>query len=303
MLSHFYVRTLLLFALVAASALQSSCQGVSAGPPNATPNHGGIGAAVMISGSGFGAFDASTSKVIFNGTVANAVASDWSDTKITVTVPAGATTGALQIVAGPAASPTQLSAGTFTVDLTLNMTPETGLPGVNVEVTGSFPGATLPNTTVTVAGKLGSVWSVSAGTVKFTTPADAVSGDVVVNVTGRTPIDVGKFTIATPTLTPNQGSVGSQITLSGAAFGAPQGTSVVSVGGIASHIVTWSNDQVVVEVPKCMSPGQQKVQVTVGGKAIEPGNFTVEATAGWTDDCDEKSFGNHNRWWVRAGVF
>jgi hypothetical protein len=55
-----------------------------------TPNNGGIGSSVVIAGTNFGASQGASS-VQFHGTTAT-VAS-WSDTSITVTVPAMATTG------------------------------------------------------------------------------------------------------------------------------------------------------------------------------------------------------------------
>jgi len=60
------------------------------------PTNGPVGSPVVINGSGFG-LTQSASKVTFNGVDAG-MASDWSDTQITVKVPPGATTGDVMVV-------------------------------------------------------------------------------------------------------------------------------------------------------------------------------------------------------------
>jgi len=60
------------------------------------PTNGPVGSTVVINGSGFG-LTQSASKVTFNGVDAG-LASGWSDTQITTTVPSGATTGDVMVV-------------------------------------------------------------------------------------------------------------------------------------------------------------------------------------------------------------
>jgi IPT/TIG domain len=67
-----------------------------------TPASGMVGAAVTITGTGFGASQLSNSSVTFNGTAATPIA--WSATSIVVNVPTGAATGNVLVVAGGAAS-------------------------------------------------------------------------------------------------------------------------------------------------------------------------------------------------------
>jgi IPT/TIG domain len=76
----------------------------SAGPNISTldPMSGAVGTAVMISGSGFGSSQG-TSTVTFNGTSAG-TPTNWSATSITVNVPTGATTGNVVVTVGGVAS-------------------------------------------------------------------------------------------------------------------------------------------------------------------------------------------------------
>jgi hypothetical protein len=72
----------------------------SAGPNISTldPTAGAVGTAVIISGSGFGSSQG-TSTVTFNGTSAG-TATNWSSTSISVKVPTGATTGPVVVTVG-----------------------------------------------------------------------------------------------------------------------------------------------------------------------------------------------------------
>jgi IPT/TIG domain len=76
----------------------------SAGPNISTldPMSGAVGTAVIISGSGFGSSQG-TSTVTFNGTSAG-TATNWSSTSISVKVPTGATTGPVVVTVGGVAS-------------------------------------------------------------------------------------------------------------------------------------------------------------------------------------------------------
>lgn len=60
------------------------------------PNSGPVGSTVVINGKGFGNTQ-SSSKISFNGVDAG-LASNWTDTAITVTVPQGASTGDVIVI-------------------------------------------------------------------------------------------------------------------------------------------------------------------------------------------------------------
>lgn len=72
---------------------------------NLSPSLGPVGTTVTISGSGFGATQGMGS-VAFNGV--SATPSSWTDTQITVAVPAGATTGNVVVTQGVSATSTPL---------------------------------------------------------------------------------------------------------------------------------------------------------------------------------------------------
>src|ERR1700674_4509812 len=75
-------------------------------------------------------------------------------------------------------------------------------------------------------------------------------------------------------VSPNQGVVGTGVTIAGANFGATQGTSTVTFGGgVKATPTSWSGTSIVAPVPAGAVTGN--VVVTVGGQASNGANFTV----------------------------
>ena len=96
---------LVIFTAILAAGL-AGCGGKGAGSGGTTttaitgltPTSGMAGAAVTITGTGFGGTQLSNSSVTFNGMSATPIA--WSDTSIVVNVPTGASTGNVVVIAG-----------------------------------------------------------------------------------------------------------------------------------------------------------------------------------------------------------
>jgi len=145
-----------------------------------SPTSAPVGTTVTITGTGFGAVQA-TSTVTFGGVAASV--SQWSDSSIAVKVPAGATTGPVVVtVAGQASNSV-----TFTVLLPPTITflsPSAGIPGQSITIAGSNFGITQGSSTVTFNGVAATVTSWSATSIIATLPAAATTGPVVVTVAG-----------------------------------------------------------------------------------------------------------------------
>ena len=102
-----------------------------------TPNSGLTGDTITISGTGFG-IQQNKSKVTFNGMMA--AVQSWSDTKIMVSVPIGATSGPLFVtVNGVRSAPVN-----FTVNAQVSLSISTTSPGVVVSFNGQGFGAGEP---------------------------------------------------------------------------------------------------------------------------------------------------------------
>src|SRR5258708_2396242 len=74
-------------------------------------------------------------------------------------------------------------------------------------------------------------------------------------------------------LNPTSGPVGTPVTISGANFGAAQGTSTVKFNGAAATPTSWSATSIVAPVPAGAMTGY--VVVAVGGVASNGVTFTV----------------------------
>jgi hypothetical protein len=100
-------------------------------------------------------------------------------------------------------------------------------------------------------------------------PSGATTGNIVVTVNGVPSNAVNFIVVPAVTLSPAQGSEGTSVTITAGSvsFGASQGTSTVTFGGVAATPTSWNNGTITVPVPSGVSPGNQNVIVTVGGVA------------------------------------
>jgi len=142
-----------------------------------SPTNGAVGVPVTINGTNFN----TATKVTFNGTQATFTIN--SDTKITATVPAGATTGKLTVANSFG---TATSASTFTVKPVISSFTPTSGPAGTTQVTVS--GSNLSNaSSVMIAGAVAAINSNSASQILATVGAGATgSGPVVVTTPGGT---------------------------------------------------------------------------------------------------------------------
>jgi hypothetical protein len=78
-------------------------------------------------------------------------------------------------------------------------------------------------------------------------------------------------------LQPDSAFAGDTLTIAGTNFGATQGSSTVSIGGVtADTVYTWSATEILLKVPASGVTG--KIIVTVGGTASNAVTFTVRGT-------------------------
>jgi hypothetical protein len=83
---------------------------------------------------------------------------------------------------------------------------------------------------------------------------------------------------AITSLTPSSGPIGTSVIIAGTGFGATQGTSTVTFGGISATPTSWSNTNIVVPVPSGVALGAIPVIVSVPGAGTSnSATFTVVA--------------------------
>ena len=272
---------LIIFAL-----LNAGCSGLGQGNStllvpsiaNLSPTSGPAGALVTITGANFGATQGS-STVQFNGTVATPTS--WSATSIVVSVPTGATTGNVVVtVASLASNGVSFTVGGAAGPSITTLNPTSGLVGTSVTITGANFGATQGTSTVKFNGTVTTPTSWSATSIVAPVPAGATTGNVVVTVGGLASNGVNFTVSAAPapsitSLNPTSGLAGASVTITGANFGATQGTSTVKFNGTVATPTSWSATSIVVLVPAGATTGN--VVVTAGGIASNGVSFTVQA--------------------------
>jgi hypothetical protein len=155
-----------------------------------------------------------------------------------------------------------------------------GPVGTKVTITGTGFGAQQPTSTVTFGGTQGMPTSWNDTSIVVPVPAGVKDGNapIIVTVGGVASKSVN-FTVGTvPAITKlsaSSGLVATSITITGTNFGAMQGTSTVTFGGIKGSPTSWSDSSIVVPVPTGVKNGNAPIVVTVGGVSNAGYKFIV----------------------------
>jgi hypothetical protein len=168
--------------------------------------------------------------------------------------------------------------GTPAAPSVTSLNPSLGLIGASVTITGANFGATQGTSTVKFNGIAATPTSWGATSIVAPVPAGTTTGNLVVTVGGVASNGVSFTVTMTPapsitSLNPASGLIGASVKITGANFGAAQGTSTVKFNGIAAKPMSWSAVSIVVPVPAGATTGS--VVVTVGGVASNGVSFTV----------------------------
>ncbi len=226
-----------------------------------TPASGIAGTVVTINGS---SFDAGSLVVKFGtGTASSPVL--VSPTKITATVPAGATTGKItvQTVVGSAQSITD-----FTVigsPAVTTFSPASGAIGAEITITGTnfFNVSNVKFNTTTVTSPNFTV--VSSTQIKVKVPAGAATGKIFVTTLAGIGASANNFTVLLPpaitSFSPASGVQGSSVIITGTGF---SGTTAVSFNDVNATISAITSTQITVTVPPNATSGKIKVTNALG---------------------------------------
>lgn len=158
-----------------------------------TPTSGAIGTVVTINGTNFD--PASSNNIVtFNGV--SALISSASSNTLSVTVPAGATTGSIQVSVG---CNTVVSSSNFTVLVPLptisGFTPSSGTIGATVTITGTNFDPTPANNTVTFNGTTAIVTASTTTSITTFVPLGTTTGTISVTVAGNMATSATDFTV------------------------------------------------------------------------------------------------------------
>ena len=241
-----------------------------------TPSSGAVGTTVIITGTNFSATVASNT-VTFNGTAATVTAA--ATTQLTVTVPSGATSGAITVTVN---SQTATSSDTFTVTTAssattptiASFTPTSGAVGTTVVITGTNFSTTLASNIVTVNGTVATVTNATATQLTVTVPSGTTTtGKITVTVNSKIATSTGDFTVIAegstdPTIASftGSGAEGSSITITGTNFSTTEENNTVTINGITAVVTAATATQLTVTVPSGATSGV--IAVTVNGVTV-----------------------------------
>ncbi len=205
----------------------------------------------------------------------SATVTNWSDGQVVATVPVWAQSGWIYLTTavGASSNATPLTVATPSIQ-TVTSSPSPVLPGGQVSIQGTYFGNT-PGT-VTVGNSANwysaTVTNWSDGLVQATVPVSAQSGWIYITTAAGAPSNWTPLTIATPniqTVTPGTVAEGGVVIITGANFGQAQGT--VTVGNSANWytatVSTWSDSQVVVNVPNVVESGSIYLTTAAGAQS------------------------------------
>jgi RHS repeat-associated protein len=165
-----------------------------------------------------------------------------------------------------------LSSIAFAAPVISSLSPTLGPSGTPVTISGSGFGGTQGTSTVKFGSFTAQISSWSDASIVALVPtgfSTVQNSAAVVQVTvgGVGSNQFSYFLVTNPILysmSPSTGPIGASVTLSGANFGATQGSSNVKFGTATAQITSWSDRTIVASAPSGIS-GSVNVKVTVGG--------------------------------------
>ncbi len=235
-----------------------------------TPTSGAGGTSVSITGTNFGG----TTQVTLNGTNVESFFVN-SATQLTVVLNNDATTGLLAVTT-PLGRAT--SATPFTVPLVpviTEFTPQQGLAGTVVVVTGRhFSGATQ----VRFGGVAAPTFTVNSATqLTATVPAGAITGPISVTTPLGLGVSGGFFTVLLPpvftAMSPTSGPAGVTVTLTGTSL--DRVTALTLNGAAVPGYAVVNATTITFKVPAGASTGPVVAATAVTGTTANAGTFTV----------------------------
>jgi len=191
----------------------------------------------------------------------------WSTTQIKVKIPPTASGVVINVKVSVAGN----DSGTKTFTLLPHVdstTPTFAHTGDSITINGTNFGSTQGAGSVRVKGYLATVNSWSNTAISIVVPDKAVDGNIVVLRNDGKQADPYAFDVqpAIASLSNSRRMVGEQLTITGGGFGTTRGTSSVKfLGGSGvdvANYISWSQSQIVVEVPVGAKTG--KIQVSIG---------------------------------------
>lgn len=225
-----------------------------------TPTSALPGATVTITGKNFSS-TATGNVVSFNGV--SATVTSATETTLVVAVPEGATAGPISVTVDGVTATSSASFTPLNTSIT-SFSPESGVAGTAVTISGTNFGATASENTVEFNGVEAEVTAATATSLTVTVPAEATSGKITVTILGKSTASVKDFTVSQPEITgtfPGIAAEGISVTISGANFSPVAEYNIVEFNGVEATVTSVSETELTVLVPAGATTGPLSVKV------------------------------------------
>jgi 3D (Asp-Asp-Asp) domain-containing protein len=236
------------------------------------PSSGPVGTVVTITGQNL--LDAEGLGSIWLGNVALPILNQ-STTSIQVRIPAGASSGAIDLHFNGHAHYTPV----FTVTPPPNITSLSANYGEDyaiITLTGTNFGASQGSSTVTINGVVCPTSAWADNSINASVSFHATTGNLVVTVSGQSSNGI-PFTVepsgSITAMNPSSGPVGTVVTITGQNLLDAEGLGSIWLGNVALPIVNQSNTSIQVEIPAGASSGA--IDLHINGHAHYTPVFTV----------------------------
>jgi YD repeat-containing protein len=162
----------------------------------------------------------------------------------------------------------------------IEFSPNGGTTGTPVTIYGTGFSSTLGQNTVSFNGVTATVVSSTATQIVTSVPAGATTGQITIATSAGTTTSSTPFTVGNPTaptitsFTPNVGSSGMSVTLTGTNFQTITSSNKVAFNGINATINSATATSIVTTVPSGASSGRLTVS-TPDGKAVSANDFYI----------------------------
>jgi uncharacterized protein (TIGR03437 family) len=267
------------------------------------PDSGPIGIAVTISGDGFGKFVSTRNNMVLFGKFPGLV-ENWDTDKIVVRVPLKAKSGPVVIQNGKK----RKEVGIFTVETpsVKEVSPASAAAGQIVQILGRNFGPSMGQkdsemqfgvNEVLFNGVPAEVIRWRDSRIEARVPSNAASGPVTVRLASVDPLPDGSccasadyttskpvaFTVlASLTLEPTEGPMGSPVVISGTGFGQfKPGEDAVLFNGAPSQILEWANTRIRISFPLNGSSGPVVLKKGSENRTVGEFRLTPHRVAGF----------------------
>ncbi|GAA4312415.1 hypothetical protein GCM10023149_07770 [Mucilaginibacter gynuensis] len=245
-----------------------------------SPKTGGKGTRITLKGSGFET-ELGKNQVSFSGKAGQVVQS--TDTEIVVIAPEGITTGRV----GLKIDATVIEGPVFTLvdpPSITEVTPLSGPAGTEMKIGGTGYSLIPGETKVSINDKDVPIKSISISEIALVVPENTGSGKVKVTVNDQ--VVVGptftEQTLGITKFTPEAGTGGAVITITGTGFSTVAANNIVTFNGVNAHVNSASATQLVVVAPPNVTSGVIKVSVN-GKEAFSAKPFVTQGISTLTN--------------------